>query len=408
MPTIDQLAPATAASDTDELLVSQSGIARKVTRAQVLAGVQPQLAISSGTLLGRSSGGTGSPEQIIVGANLSLINGRLSANATPFNVASLPAGTVPAGGDLVPLGQAGSNTAVSLQSVHERPGGQLRTWTSAQLLVTPTGAKSPTRLGDLAANTLSLTGGTLTGALTLAADPSMSQQAATKRYVDAQVATAVTRRQAAYLSGALTLAADPTTSLQAATKQYVDGQVATAVPRSWRHTHRRSDVGGRSRRTSLQAATKQYADTRVLAQRRHTHWGADTRCGSDGIRCRQRRKDMSIRSRRRYGADMPNRTLAGGDQGRRRRRDCPRRAARSPASSLWRLTPRCRCRQPPSTMSMRRRLYRCQSAAAPSRVHWRCLQSEPQRSLQAATKQYVDGQVASAFAHSRWHAYRVR
>ena len=58
MPTIDQLAPATAASDNDELLVSQSGIARKLTRAQVLAGVQPQLAISCGTLLGRISNGT--------------------------------------------------------------------------------------------------------------------------------------------------------------------------------------------------------------------------------------------------------------------------------------------------------------------------------------------------------------
>ena len=77
MPTIDQLAPATAASDNDELLVSQSGIARKVTRAQVLAGVQPQLAISSGTLLGRISGGMGGPEQISIGANLSLTNGAL-------------------------------------------------------------------------------------------------------------------------------------------------------------------------------------------------------------------------------------------------------------------------------------------------------------------------------------------
>ena len=75
MPTIDQLAPATAASDNDELLASQIGIARKVTRAQVLAGVQPQLAIRSGTLLGRVSGGTGGPEQISIGANLALTNG---------------------------------------------------------------------------------------------------------------------------------------------------------------------------------------------------------------------------------------------------------------------------------------------------------------------------------------------
>ena len=63
MPTIDQLAPATAASDNDELLVSQSGIARKVSRAQVLAGVQPQLAISSGTLLGRASTAQAGPSR---------------------------------------------------------------------------------------------------------------------------------------------------------------------------------------------------------------------------------------------------------------------------------------------------------------------------------------------------------
>jgi len=75
MPTIDQLAPATAASDNDELLISQSGIVRKVTRSQVLAGVQPQLAVTTGSLLGRVSGGTGNPEQIRIGANLTLSNG---------------------------------------------------------------------------------------------------------------------------------------------------------------------------------------------------------------------------------------------------------------------------------------------------------------------------------------------
>jgi hypothetical protein len=39
MPTIDQLAPATAASNTDELIASQNGIARKLTRAQLTAGL---------------------------------------------------------------------------------------------------------------------------------------------------------------------------------------------------------------------------------------------------------------------------------------------------------------------------------------------------------------------------------
>jgi hypothetical protein len=121
MPTIDQLAPATAASDADELLVSQSGIARKVTRAQVLEGLQQQLAIGSGSLLGRSSAGTGVPEQISIGANLALADGVLSASATPFNVASLPAGLVPAGGDLVPLGQASQNVSLTYGQFMERP-----------------------------------------------------------------------------------------------------------------------------------------------------------------------------------------------------------------------------------------------------------------------------------------------
>ena len=38
MPTIDQLAPAPAASDLDAFPASQSGFVRRVTRAQILAG----------------------------------------------------------------------------------------------------------------------------------------------------------------------------------------------------------------------------------------------------------------------------------------------------------------------------------------------------------------------------------
>ena len=49
MPTIDELAPAASASDSDEFLVSQSGIARKVTRTQILNGVQVQLAVQPGS-----------------------------------------------------------------------------------------------------------------------------------------------------------------------------------------------------------------------------------------------------------------------------------------------------------------------------------------------------------------------
>jgi hypothetical protein len=260
MSTIDDLAPATAASDSDELMVSQNGIARKITRAQILAGLQPQLVIGAGALLGRKTSGTGAPEQIAIGANLTLTNGTLAASGSPFVVASLPAGTVPASGDSVAIGQGGHNATVTY--------GQFMSGLAAvtnidasRLLITPTGGKSAAKLGDFAAATLPLIGGTLTGTLTLASDPAGTMQAATKNYVDNQLATALPKSGGA-LSGALTLAANPTTSSQAATKQYVDGQVATALPR----------VGGALSGAltlaadpsgSLQAATKRYVDGQV-------------------------------------------------------------------------------------------------------------------------------------------------
>ncbi len=63
----------------------------------------------------------------------------------------------------------------------------------------------------------------------LAGDPAAPLQAATKGYVDNQMANALPKSGGA-LIGALTLAADPTSSSQAATKHYVDAQVATSLP----------------------------------------------------------------------------------------------------------------------------------------------------------------------------------
>ena len=111
MPTIDALQQAYSVSDSDELMISQSDIARKATRAQLLAGVQPALALPSGTLLGRMSAGVGAPEPIALGANLTLGNGALSAPA-PFLIEGLPLGTAPMPGDLVAMGQTGQNAAV--------------------------------------------------------------------------------------------------------------------------------------------------------------------------------------------------------------------------------------------------------------------------------------------------------
>ena len=107
-------------------------------------------------------------------------------------------------------------------------------------LATPTlntdaSTKAYTDSGD--ALKVSKAGDTMTGSLTLSADPSSSLHASTKQYTDAQVATKISQTQgdARYLqltggslSGALTLPSNPTNNLHAATKQYVDSAVSGA------------------------------------------------------------------------------------------------------------------------------------------------------------------------------------
>lgn len=138
MPTISQLAPATASSDSDELIVSQAGTTRKATRSQMLAGVQPELSAPSGSLFGRSSKGVGAPEVIAIEDNLVLSGGTLSAAARPFALATQEAGVVPASGDLVSVGQAGRNTVVTYrQFLSGLP--SVPSIDVSQTVVTPTG-----------------------------------------------------------------------------------------------------------------------------------------------------------------------------------------------------------------------------------------------------------------------------
>jgi hypothetical protein len=260
MPTIDQLAPATSSSDTDEMMASQNGVVVKVTRGQVIAGLQPTLSVPSGTVLGRASSGTGAPETLTIGTNLVLQGGTLSATAG-YLVSSLPAGTVPGVGDLVAMGQKGINTAV--------PFGQFISGLSAvqgvdasQMLITATGATKSQKLADFAAGTVLTSGGTMTGALTLSANPTMPLQAAPKQYVDMQV-TATLPVAGGTMTGPLTLAADPAAPLQAATKEYVDAQVATSLPISG------GTVTGVLALSSdpvaaSQAVTKHYVDSQIL------------------------------------------------------------------------------------------------------------------------------------------------
>jgi hypothetical protein len=76
---------------------------------------------------------------------------------------------------------------------------------------------------------LPLAGGTLTGALLLAADPAVATGAATKRYVDTKDALALPLAGGT-LTGPLLLAANPTAPLGAATKQYVDAHASGGIP----------------------------------------------------------------------------------------------------------------------------------------------------------------------------------
>jgi hypothetical protein len=241
-------------------MVSQSDITRKITRAQVLNGVQSSITLPSGSLLGRISVGVGQPEVISVGANLLLSGGTISATATPFMIGALPAGNVPAGGDLLSMSQAGTNVAVTygqfLSGVPGVPNIDL-----SQGLVTPTGGTGSEKLADLAASILSVSGGTLSGTLTLSGNPTSPAQAANKAYVDQKVATALPLAGGS-LAGPLTLAAAPVNPLDSATKGYTDSVAAGLLPLSGGSLSG-SLVLHTDPTSSQQAVTKNYADLKL-------------------------------------------------------------------------------------------------------------------------------------------------
>lgn len=297
MPTLDQLAAATAASDADVLFVSQDGTSRKISRAKVIAGMQPQIAIDSGKLLGRASAGNGAPEALTIGANLQLAGGTLSATAAPFDISALLPGIVPTSGDLVAINQAGNNVAIPYNQFLSGLG-TVTNLDGSQLLVIPTGSHTSHTLADFTATAASTTGMVMAGPIVLAADPVQAANPATKRYVDAATAVllpkaggtltgpltlsanptaplhAVTRQYSdaqnaaclpivgGVLTGALVLAADPAAPLQPATKQYADAQLTTVLPLAGGTLAGTLTLSG-DPTTSMHAATKQYADARL-------------------------------------------------------------------------------------------------------------------------------------------------
>jgi hypothetical protein len=260
MPTIDNLAPATSASDSDEFVVSQAGIARKVTRAQVLNGVQTQLTVPPHSLLGGVGTGLGAPQVITVGQNLSFNGSTLSATAAPFVITALPAGTVPANGDLISISQAGQDVAVTYGQLLNGISG-VANINLSQALVTAAGTTSGQTLAQLAAKMLPLSGGTVTGLLTLVDAPTASGHAANKAYVDQRVSTALPLSGGS-MSGVLTLLAAPQRPFDSATKGYADSIAAGLLP-----------TGGGSLSgtlllsadptTALQASTKHYTDLKL-------------------------------------------------------------------------------------------------------------------------------------------------
>ncbi len=80
MPTISQLPPANVVSATDEVPISQAGTARSASVGELLASVQPVITVDSASLLGRTSMGSGGPEQVDLGLGVSLSGGTLVAD----------------------------------------------------------------------------------------------------------------------------------------------------------------------------------------------------------------------------------------------------------------------------------------------------------------------------------------
>jgi hypothetical protein len=260
MPTIDQLATATSASDSDEFVISQGGIARKISRAQILNGVQGKLAVPAGALLGGVGTGFVAPQAITVGQNLCLNGSTLSATAAPFAINILPEGSVPSAADLIPVCQGGKAVGITY--------GQLVSGISeigniniSQAVVTPTGEVNGQTLGQLAANMLPRLGGTVTGSLILTNSPSAPNQAATKYYVDQRVATMLPLSGGS-MFGSLSLAAGPHDPTHAITKQYADGLAASMLPTGGGTLSGPLLLSGDPTKP-LEASTKHYSDSKL-------------------------------------------------------------------------------------------------------------------------------------------------
>lgn len=106
MPRISDLPAAPAATDEDLIPASQAGTTRRMSRAQLVAGLKPDRVAAPGRLLGRGSAGAGPIEELTLGTGLSLEEGRLEIDpvaggfapspGTAATTAFTPSGTIAA------------------------------------------------------------------------------------------------------------------------------------------------------------------------------------------------------------------------------------------------------------------------------------------------------------------------
>jgi len=83
MPNLQQLPQVATVDPTALIPVEQNGTTSVVTASALLAPVQPQLTLASGTLLGRVSAGAGGPEPLVIGSGLSVVQGALVVADSP-------------------------------------------------------------------------------------------------------------------------------------------------------------------------------------------------------------------------------------------------------------------------------------------------------------------------------------
>lgn len=82
MTTIPQLPSAASVGPTDLLPLSQNGALYSASVQQVTGGLQQEIIVPSGELLGRNSAGAGTPEAVSLGAGVALDTGTLAATGT--------------------------------------------------------------------------------------------------------------------------------------------------------------------------------------------------------------------------------------------------------------------------------------------------------------------------------------